>query len=98
GNARKFAREGSTVSIAVWQEEGEACCCVSDEGAGITPEHLPHVFDRYFQSEHGPTAHGAGLGLAIARGIVEAHGGRIWVESERGRGSRFFFTLPFAAG
>ncbi|MCA1827561.1 MAG: HAMP domain-containing histidine kinase [Myxococcales bacterium] len=96
GNARKFARDGSTVSVAAWQQEGEARCCVSDEGAGIAPQDLPHVFDRYFQGEHGPTAHGAGLGLAIARGIVEAHGGRIWVESDQGRGSRFFFTLPLA--
>jgi len=96
GNARKFAREGSTVSVAAWQEDGEARCCVSDEGAGIAPQDLPRVFDRYFQGEHGPTAHGAGLGLSIARGIVEAHGGRIWVESEQGRYSRFFFTLPFA--
>ena len=96
GNAHKFSREGSTVSVAAWQEDGEARCCVSDEGPGIAPEHLPHVFDRYYQGAHGPTAHGAGLGLAIARGIVEAHGGQIWVESEPGRGSRFFFTLPLA--
>ncbi len=98
GNARKFAREGSTVSVAAWQEEGEARCCVCDEGPGICAADLPHVFDRYFQGPHGPTAHGVGLGLSIARGIVEAHGGRIWVESDEGRGSRFFFTLPLAAG
>ena len=96
GNARKFAKEGSTVSVATWQEDGEARCCVSDDGPGISAADIPHVFDRYFQGPHGPTAHGAGLGLAIARGLVEAHGGRIWVESEEGRGSRFFFTLPLA--
>ena len=98
GNARKFAREGSTVSVSAWQEDSEARCCVSDEGSGIAARDLPRVFDRYFQGEHGPTARGVGLGLSIARGIVEAHGGRIWVESEERRGSRFFFSLPLAAG
>ena len=98
GNARKFGPEGSAISVAAWQEDGEARCCVADEGPGIAPQDLPHIFDRYFQGLHGPIAHGVGLGLAIVRGIVEAHGGRLWVESEEGRGSRFFFTLPLAAG
>ena len=98
GNARKFGREGTSIGVAAWQEDGEARCCVSDEGPGIAPEDLPHIFDRYFQGPHGPTAHGVGLGLSIVRGIVEAHGGRLWVESEAGRGSSFFFTLPLAAG
>ena len=96
GNARKFARQGTCIAVTAWQEDGEARCCVADEGPGIAPSYLPRIFERYFQGPHGPTAHGAGLGLSIARGIVEAHGGRIWVESEEGRGSRFFFTLPLA--
>ena len=96
GNARKFAPPGSTVSLIAWHEAGEARCCVADEGPGIAAQDLPRVFERYFQGPHGPTAHGVGLGLSIARGIVEAHGGRIWVESESGRGSRFLFTLPLA--
>jgi signal transduction histidine kinase len=94
GNALKFAQPGSAVSLIAWSEDDEIHCCVADEGRGISPADLPHVFDRYFQGEHGPTAHGAGLGLSIARGIVEAHGGRIWVESAEGKGSRFFFSLP----
>ena len=94
GNALKFAR--STVSVTAWQEDGEARCCVADDGPGVAAQDLPRVFERYYQGEHGPTAHGAGLGLAIARGMAEAHGGRIWVESEPGRGSRFFFALPLA--
>ena len=71
-------------------------CCVADEGPGIPAHDIPRVFERYFQGPHGPSAHGAGLGLSIARGIVEAHGGRIWVESDEGSGSKFFFSLPLA--
>ena len=69
---------------------------MSDEGPGIEPEEVPLLFERYYQGAHGPTANGVGLGLSIAKGIVEAHGGRIWVESAPGRGSRFFFALPLA--
>jgi signal transduction histidine kinase len=98
GNARKFARESSTVTLVAWQEADEARFCVADEGPGIAADDLQRIFDRYFQGPHGPTAQGVGLGLSISRGIVEAHGGRIWVESETGRGSRFIFTLPLAAG
>ena len=98
GNARKFAREASTVTLIAWREAGEARFCVSDEGPGISAEDLPRIFDRYFQGPHGPTAHGVGLGLSISRGIVEAHGGRIWVETEAGKGSRFVFSLPLSAG
>ncbi|TVP45860.1 MAG: PAS domain S-box protein [Gemmatimonadales bacterium] len=75
--------------------DAEAKVSVEDTGHGILLEHLPHVFDAFWQAERSGRA-GAGLGLAIAKGIVEAHGGRIWVESEPGRGSRFHFTLPLA--
>ena len=66
---------------------------VADTGPGIPADELPHVFDRYYQAQR-KNRDGIGLGLSIARGIVEAHGGRIWVESEEGQGSTFFFTLP----
>ncbi len=70
---------------------------VRDTGEGIAPDDLPRVFDRFYRGDPARTREaGAGLGLAIARGIVEAHGGRIWVESEPGRGTRFAFTLPAA--
>jgi signal transduction histidine kinase len=68
---------------------------VSDTGCGIAPEHLPHVFDRFWQVQRSGRK-GLGLGLAIARGIVEAHGGRIWVESSMGAGTTFLFTIPQA--
>jgi signal transduction histidine kinase len=67
---------------------------VADTGRGIAAENLPLVFDRFWQNRAGRG--GAGLGLAIAKGIVEAHGGRIWVESTPGRGSTFFFSIPTA--
>ena len=67
---------------------------VADTGSGIAPESLPHVFDRFWQAATRAGRLGAGLGLPITKGIVEAHGGRIWVESELGRGSTFFFAIP----
>ena len=66
---------------------------MKDTGAGIAAEEMPHVFDRFWQAQKARRA-GAGLGLQIVKGIVEAHGGRIWVESEVGVGTTFYFTLP----
>ena len=65
---------------------------MADTGVGIAPEQQPHVFDRFRQA--GPDRRGVGLGLPIARGIVEAHGGRIWLESRLGEGTTVRFTLP----
>jgi two-component system, chemotaxis family, sensor kinase Cph1 len=73
--------------------EAEVCFAVRDTGPGIEPEHLPHVFDRFWKVRERNRG-GTGLGLAIAKGIVEAHGGRIWAESEPGAGSTFRFTIP----
>ena len=73
--------------------------CVSDTGPGIVPEHREKIFDRFFQSRgpRGPgQPRGLGLGLRIALDIVRLHGGKIWVDSESGRGSRFHFTVPRA--
>jgi len=72
---------------------------VSDTGEGISATQLPHVFERFFQATRGMRAarHGAGLGLPIASGIVEAHGGRIWIESSVGVGTTVRFTLPLAS-
>jgi signal transduction histidine kinase len=69
--------------------------CVHDEGPGIAQDDLPHVFDRFYRAaDAAKTTKGAGLGLFLARSIIEAHGGRIWVESKPDRGTRFCFSLP----
>ena len=66
---------------------------VTDTGVGIAPDAVPHVFDRFWQAEKAGRR-GAGLGLPIVKGLVEAHGGRIWVDSSEGQGTTFFFTIP----
>lgn len=94
GNAIKFTSSGS-ISIGAEAKEGEVLFWVADKGAGIPLEDVPHLFDRFWQARKA-TRSGAGLGLAIVKGIVEAHGGRVWLESRVGLGSTFFFTLPIA--
>jgi len=97
GNAVKFTGEGGWVAVGAEVRGEEVVVRVSDNGAGISAEDLPHVFDRFWQARR--TRRGsAGLGLAIAKGIVEGHGGRISAESRPGEGSTFSFTLPVAAG
>jgi len=97
GNALKFTPAGGTVAVTA-ETSGEAVVFhVADTGEGICPEHLPRLFDRFWQAERGDRK-GLGLGLAIAKGIVEAHGGRIWAESTPGQGSTFSFTLPVFRG
>ena len=95
GNAIKFTPPGGRITVRAWRAGTNAVVCVDDSGAGIAPEDLPHVFERFWQARNERRT-GAGLGLAIARSIVEAHGGRIWVESRPGYGARFYFTLPLA--
>jgi signal transduction histidine kinase len=98
GNAIKFTKEGGTITVKAKQDGDAVRVSVSDTGVGISKEQMPHVFDRFWQSQQSPIrSRGAGLGLPIARGIVLAHGGHLDVESEEGRGSTFYFTLPLAA-
>ncbi len=92
GNAIKFTPSGGTIRISASPEPECILVAVADTGPGIAPDHLPHVFDRYWQSSR--RNRGAGLGLPIAKTIVEAHGGRIWAESVEGQGATFYFTLP----
>lgn len=96
GNAVKFTAPGGQVGVGAQPRSGEVLFWVRDTGSGIPAEQLPHVFDRFWQPRRADRQ-GAGLGLAIAKGVVEAHGGRIWVESTPGQGSRFCFTVPTAA-
>ena len=96
GNALKFTPPGGEVSLGARVEGTAVCFFVHDTGPGIPREALEHLFERLWLAHRGDRR-GAGLGLYIAKGLVEAHGGRIWVESEPGRGSTFFFTLPIAS-
>lgn len=98
GNAIKFSVPGDTVRLSVECSPTECTFSVRDQGPGIPAEQLPLLFDRFWTSPRATGASGTGLGLAIARGIVEAHRGRIWVESTQGEGTSFFFTLPASPG
>jgi CheY-like chemotaxis protein len=94
GNAVHFCPERATVSVRAESIGKEARVTVADNGPGIAPDDVARVFSRFWQREKRGPEGSSGLGLAIAKGIVEAHGGHIWVESELGIGSRFSFTLP----
>ena len=96
GNAIKFTPDGGLVEVSAEALDGEVLVKVRDTGAGVSAKQLPHVFDRFWQAT--PKARlGSGLGLTIAKGVVEALGGRIWAESRPGAGTTFFFTLPLAS-
>jgi signal transduction histidine kinase len=92
-NALKFTPDGGEISLLAESAGNEVMVSVRDTGPGIPAEHVAHIFDRYWQGQH-TGAKGTGLGLSIARGLVELHGGRLWVTSEVGGGSTFSFTLP----
>ncbi len=95
GNAIKFTPTGGSIRIDVAAIGAEVQFAISDTGPGIPEEHLKHVFDRYWRARNERRT-GVGLGLSIAKGLAEAHGGRIWVESRVGKGTTFFFTLRSA--
>jgi signal transduction histidine kinase len=95
GNAIKFTPEGGRIEVGASANAQEVLGWVADSGPGIPPDQVPHVFDRFWQASR-TDRRGIGLGLAIVQGIAEAHGGRVWVESQPGRGARILFTLPAA--
>jgi signal transduction histidine kinase len=95
GNAAKFTGAGGRITIGARSRGEEVLFWIADTGIGISADDLPHVFDRFWQARMGERR-GAGLGLPIVKGVVEAHGGHVWVESAPGRGSTFYFTVPAA--
>ncbi|MEW6142638.1 MAG: ATP-binding protein, partial [Chloroflexota bacterium] len=98
-NAVKYSNPGTTVTIETKARGEEVFISVADQGVGIPEEELPKVFDRAYRAKHrlSPGASGLGFGLGLCKGLVEAHGGRIWLESELGKGTTAFFTLPVKA-
>lgn len=96
GNALKFTASGGSIVIGAATQGQAIEFHVRDTGSGIPAQHIPHLFDRFWQADRADRR-GAGLGLAIVRGIVEAHGGRIRVESSEGQGTTVFFSIPLAS-
>jgi len=92
GNAIKFSNDGGKITVSIVDGGHELIACVEDNGDGIPPEHLKRVFEK-FEQVPGQRKGGTGLGLTITRYFVEAHFGRIWVESDPGQGARFYFTI-----
>jgi signal transduction histidine kinase len=97
-NAMRHTPSGGTISITATVADAELLVEVRDTGCGIAPEHLPHIFERFFRADRSRnrSTGGAGIGLTIVKQLVKAHGGRIWAESTPGVGSVFTFALPIA--
>jgi two-component system phosphate regulon sensor histidine kinase PhoR len=100
-NAIKFTPPGGVIRLAAGQDQTaepaqRIIFSVQDTGIGISADDLPRIFERFFKADRARSGGGTGLGLAISRHLVEAHGGKIWVESDEGKGSTFYFTLPVA--
>ncbi len=98
-NALRYTSAGGAVRVAVSSEDGKGLAVsVADSGQGISAEDLPHIFDRFYRGAQPKTSRvaGSGIGLAVVKELVEAHKGRVWVESKEGRGSTFHFTVPAA--
>ncbi len=95
-NAAKFSPAGGVIEVSTESREGEAVVSVRDYGVGIPADKQPHIFERFYRAHVGGDQHysGIGLGLYVAREVVLLHGGRMWFESEEGRGSTFHFSLP----
>jgi signal transduction histidine kinase len=95
-NAALYSLPGAPITLHGVKRANDVLLGVSDKGSGIAAEDLPHLFERFYRAKNVRTqqTRGAGLGLSICKGLVEAHGGRIWVESQPGMGSTFFFTTP----
>jgi len=93
-NALKYSPENSPLEIHASLQKNEAQVAVLDRGIGIPPEDLVHVFDKFYRVQRPEQVTGTGLGLAISKGIIEAHGGRIWAAAREGGGTVITFALP----
>jgi two-component system phosphate regulon sensor histidine kinase PhoR len=96
-NAIKFTPPGGAITILAYLRARNVIFLVRDTGVGISTENLPRIFERFYKTDPSRSGGGTGLGLSIARHLVEAHGGKIWAESEPGKGSSFYISLPAAA-
>jgi two-component system, OmpR family, phosphate regulon sensor histidine kinase PhoR len=96
-NAMKWTPAGGSITVKCWSDDSTVWFSIADTGLGIEPEHLPHIFERFFKTDAARAEAGTGLGLSIARHIVDAHGGVISATSSVGEGSEFAFTVPSAA-
>ena len=93
-NAVKFTRPGGEIVLIVEAGEGVVRCGVIDSGMGIPADDVPRIFERFYRVDKSRSGVGTGLGLSISKHLVEAHGGKFWVESTEGAGSVFYFILP----
>jgi two-component system phosphate regulon sensor histidine kinase PhoR len=93
-NAIKFSPPGSTVLLKVWEEGNELGFAIKDQGPGIPPEELSHLFEFFYRGKAAAGQEGFGLGLATVKRIIDSHGGRLWVDTAASQGATFYFTLP----
>jgi len=93
-NAIKFTQPGGTIIVSAKFVGDQAIFSVRDNGVGISEEDIPRIFERFYKTDRARNSKGTGLGLSIAKHVVEAHGGKIWVESVEGKGSVFYFSIP----